>query len=107
EFDSLFFPPPPQWIPQKRRLPFPLPELPLCPGNYAVNIALLNDDHGVPRLYDLVPHALEFSVDNSDPNGTGFVLTRQNGLCAFKGYCEVVAGGAPKGLHGRAPLRFL
>jgi homopolymeric O-antigen transport system ATP-binding protein len=92
ELNTFMFSPPPHRIPQKGRLRFRLPELPLCPGNYAVNIALLNDDHGVARLYDLVPHALEFSVDNSDPNGTGFVLTRQNGLCAFKGYCEVVAG---------------
>ncbi len=92
ELNTFMFSPPPHRIPQKGRLRFCLPELPLCPGNYAVNIALLNDDHGVVRLYDLVPHALEFSVDNSDPNGTGFVLTRQNGLCAFKGSCEVVAG---------------
>ena len=92
ELNTFMFSPPPYRIPQKGRLRFRLPELPLCPGNYAVNIALLKDDHGVVRLYDLVPHALEFSVENSDPNGTGFVLTRQHGLCAFKGYCEVVAG---------------
>ena len=92
ELNTFMFSPPPYRIPQKGRLRFRLPELPLCPGNYAVNIALLNDDHGVVCLYDLVPHVIEFSVENSDPNGTGYVLTRQNGLCAFKGYCEVVAG---------------
>ncbi len=92
ELNTFMFSPPPYRIPQKGRLRFRLPELPLCPGNYAVNIALLKDDRGVVCLYDLVPHALEFSVENSDPNGTGFVLTRQHGLCAFKGYCEVVAG---------------
>jgi len=92
ELNTFMFSPPPYRIPQKGRLRFRLPELPLCPGNYAVNIALLNDDHGVVCLYDLVPHVIEFSVENSDPSGTGYVLTRQNGLCAFKGYCDVVAG---------------
>ena len=92
ELNTFMFSPPPYRIPQKGRVRFHLPELPLCPGNYAVNIALLNDDHGVVRLYDRVPHVIEFSVENSDANGTGFVLTREHGLCAFKGYCEVVAG---------------
>jgi lipopolysaccharide transport system ATP-binding protein len=90
--NTFMFSPPPYRIPQKGRLRFGLPELPLCPGNYAVSIALLKDDHGAMCLYDLVPHALEFSVENSDPNGTGYILTRQDGLCAFKGYCEAVAG---------------
>ena len=92
ELNTFMFSPPPYRIPQKGRLRFCLPELPLCPGNYVVNISLIKDDHGVLCLYDLVTHALEFSVENSDPNGTGYVLTRENGLCAFKGYCEVVAG---------------
>ena len=89
ELNTFMCSPPPYRIPQKGRLRFRLPELPLCPGNYAVNISLLKDG---PDLYDLVPHALEFSVEKSDPNGTGYVLTRANGLCAFKGYYEVVAG---------------
>ena len=92
ELNTFMCSPPPYRIPQKGRLRFRLPELPLCPGNYVVNISLVKDDHGVMRLHDLVIHALEFSVENSDPNGTGYVLTRQNGLCAFKGYCEVMAG---------------
>ena len=92
ELNTFMFSPPPYRIPQKGRLRFCLPELPLCPGNYVVNISLIKDDHGVLCLYDLVTHALDFSVENSDPNGTGYVLTRENGLCAFKGYCEVVAG---------------
>ena len=92
ELNTFMCSPPPYRIPQKGRLRFRLPELPLCPGNYVVNISLVKDDHGVMRLHDLVIHALEFSVENSDPNGTGYVLTRQHGLCAFKGYCEVMAG---------------
>jgi lipopolysaccharide transport system ATP-binding protein len=92
ELNTFMCSPPPYRIPQKGRLRFSLPELPLCPGNYVANISLLKDDHGVMRLYDLVPHVLEFSVENSDPNGTGYVLTREHGLCAFKGYCEVMAG---------------
>src|SRR5437016_846506 len=92
ELNTFMFSPPPYRIPQKGRLRFCLPELPLCPGNYVVNISLIKDDHGVLCLYDLVTHALDFSVENSDPNGTGYVLTRENGLCAFKGFCEVVAG---------------
>jgi len=78
--------PPPHRIPPRGKIRFRLPDLQLCPGEYAVSLGLLIDQHG---LHDNILRALGFTVEKSDPNGTGYVLTRDHGLCSFKGSYEV------------------
>jgi len=93
--------PPPHRIPSRGKIAFRLTELPLCPGDYFVNIALAIDQR---FLYDKVTAALTFSVERSDPYGTGYVLTRQHGVCAFKAVCEITNGLAPQiGARNRTP----
>lgn len=77
--------PPPHRIPSTGKLCFRLPELPLCPVTYSVGLALSIDQR---FHYDKVTNALSFTVDKSDPNGTGYVLTHRHGLCAFNGTCD-------------------
>lgn len=78
--------PPPHRIPSKGKLWFRLSELPLCPGTYSLDLVLSIDQR---YHYDKVTNALSFSVDMSDPNGTGYVLTHRHGLCAFNGTYDV------------------
>ena len=80
--------PPPHRIPSKGKITFRLRELPLCPGDYSVNIALAIDQR---YLYDRVANALTFSVERSDPRGTGYFLTRNHGVCAFNAVHEITA----------------
>jgi lipopolysaccharide transport system ATP-binding protein len=79
---------PPHSIPSSGKIMFRLPELPLCPGDYSVNVALAIDQR---YLYDKVANALTFSVERSDPRGTGYFLTRNHGVCAFNAIHEITA----------------
>jgi lipopolysaccharide transport system ATP-binding protein len=80
--------PPPHRIPPSGKITFRLPELPLCPGDYSVNIALAIDQR---YLYDRVGNALAFSVERSDPRGTGYFLSRKHGVCAFNAVHEITS----------------
>jgi hypothetical protein len=53
-----------------------------------VNIALAIDQR---YQYDRVANALTFSVERSDPRGTGYFLTRNHGVCAFNAVHEITA----------------
>ena len=71
---------PPYRIPQQGRLRFRVSGLPLLEGDYLVNLGIGSD----PRhFYDSIPAALSFTVEKSDPHHTGFMLTREHGICAF------------------------
>jgi lipopolysaccharide transport system ATP-binding protein len=80
--------PPPHRIPSSGKIRFRLADLPLCPGDYSVNVALAIDQR---FLYDKVANALTFSVERSDPRGTGYFLTRNQGVCAFNAVHEIIA----------------
>ena len=80
--------PPPHRIPFSGKVRFRLADLPLCPGDYSINVALAIDQR---FLYDKVANALTFSVERSDPRGTGYFLTRNHGVCAFNVVHEIAA----------------
>jgi lipopolysaccharide transport system ATP-binding protein len=89
ELNSFMCLPPPHRIAPKGKIRFCMPELPLCPGSYTVSLFLVKDD---TFLYDRIDCALDFSVEKNDPTGTGFVLSRNHGLCALKGSFEAMDG---------------
>jgi lipopolysaccharide transport system ATP-binding protein len=79
---------PPYRIPQQGRLRFRVAGLPLLEGDYLVNLGIGSD----PRhFYDSIPAALSFAVEKSDPHHTGFMLTREHGVCAFDASYEAIA----------------
>ena len=78
---------PPYRIPPKGKIRFRLPELPLCPGDYLVTLALFAEGE---EVVDLVSNAVDFSVKPSKhPAGTGYVLGPWDGFCVLKGSCEI------------------
>jgi hypothetical protein len=79
---------PPYRIPQQGRLRFRVGSLPLLEGDYLVSLGIGAD----PRhFYDSIPAALSFTVEKSDPHHTGFMLTREHGICAFDTSYEVLS----------------
>jgi homopolymeric O-antigen transport system ATP-binding protein len=82
---------PPYRIPQSGRVRFRVAGLPLLEGDYLVNLGIGGD----PRhFYDCVPGALSFVVEKSDPHRTGFMLTRQHGICALDATYEAHAAAS-------------
>jgi lipopolysaccharide transport system ATP-binding protein len=78
---------PPYRIPQRGTVRFHVLDLPLLEGDYMINLGIGAD----PRyFYDSVPAALSFSVQKSDPYESGFLLTREHGICSFKGSFELL-----------------
>jgi lipopolysaccharide transport system ATP-binding protein len=87
-FETMMCFPPPHRIPGGGMIRFCLPELQLCPGEYFVSVYLRLDQS---TFYDSVMRAISFSVETSDLYGTGYLLTPDHGICAFKGTCEIVS----------------
>ncbi|MDQ6891337.1 MAG: Wzt carbohydrate-binding domain-containing protein [Acidobacteriota bacterium] len=80
---------PPYAIPQEGRIRFRVTSLPFLEGKYLVSLGIGAD----PRhFYDHVPGALTFSVEKSDPYQSGFMLTRDHGICALDASYAVVSG---------------
>jgi len=86
---------PPYRIPQRGLLRFRVANLPLLEGDYVVNLGIGAD----PRhFYDCIPAALSFAVEKSDPHHTGFMLTREHGICAFDASYEAFPDSLPRPL---------
>jgi len=86
-FETMMCFPPPHRIPSSGMLRFCLPELRLCPGEYFVSVYLRIDQ---TTYHDSVMRAISFLVETSDLYGTGYLLTPDHGICAFKGTCEII-----------------
>ncbi len=72
--------PPPFGIPPRGRVTFRIPARQFTPGAYLLTVSL-GSHPGV--LEDKIEHAIRFSVGPADIYGTGYLLTRQDGVMSL------------------------
>jgi hypothetical protein len=98
-FNTYMSAPPPHSLPASGRATFRLAAAQLTPGSYYVSVSI-GSHPGV--LEDKVDNALSFTVHPADIYGTGYLLTREDGVAAFTVCADVQAtsGGVPADRSG-------
>lgn len=71
--------PPPHRLPNAGTVRFTLPPCLLTPGKYYLNVSV-GSHH---KLLDQVDEAIDFNIEQEDIYGTGYLLTRANGLVSI------------------------
>ncbi|MDJ0703959.1 MAG: ABC transporter ATP-binding protein [Leptolyngbyaceae cyanobacterium MO_188.B28] len=78
--------PPPHSIPTKGRVRFIIPARQFTPGSYVVTVSL-GSHQGT--LADKVENCINFMIDQSDVYGTGYLLTKEDGVVTLSVKAEV------------------
>ena len=86
-FNTYMAAPPPHRIPTRGAISFELPARQITPGNYLLTVSI-GSHQGV--LVDKVEDCIAFSVAQSDIYGTGYLLTKEDGVAALTSSCRIL-----------------
>jgi hypothetical protein len=72
--------PPPHSIPAAGRVEFIIPARQLTPGSYVITVSLGTHQS---ILVDKIENCISFNIEKSDIYGTGYFLTKEDGVVAL------------------------
>jgi lipopolysaccharide transport system ATP-binding protein len=85
---------PPHRIPVTGEINFVIPARQFTPGKYLLTVSL-GSHQGA--LEDKVEHAISFTIDQADVYGTGYLLTKEDGVAALTFQAEIVEHSGIRG----------